>query len=130
MNMKTLTLSAVMMTATLFAAQPQHLATPGTSNRAAAFDTALLSEEQQLALEELLQRKVDLESQSHLARIVILEEAEVCIQAVETSQGYLDCEKVEAQERVTLRDELREDKMALRRDFRALIKEIRESKEP
>ncbi len=93
-------------------------------------DITLLSEEYQMALEELLQRKIDIESQSHLGRIIILEDAENCIQTIETLEDYHACEKTEALARKTLREDLRDDKKALRDDFRALISEIRSTQEP
>lgn len=124
MKLVTLPLVAIMAAATLYAAP---MSQNTASSQRSPVDTSLITEEQQMQLDELLQRKIDIESQSHLARIVILEDAEVCIQLAETLEMYRECERSENQARADLREELKDDKELLRDDFRALIKEIRES---
>lgn len=108
----TLTLVALIGTVQLSAARPS------------SCDLTNLTPEQQLAFEELLDRKVAIESESHLQRITILEEAEDCIQSIDTLEAYKACEKSEAEARVALRASLEDDRKALRDDYKALITEI------
>ncbi|MBN2895650.1 MAG: hypothetical protein JXK05_07160 [Campylobacterales bacterium] len=107
-----LTLVALIGTAQLSAARPSNC------------DLTNLTPEQQLAFEELLERKVAIESESHLQRITILEEAEDCIQSIETLEAYKACEKSEAEARMALRASQEDDHKALRDDFKALISDI------
>lgn len=66
----------------------------------------------------MLDRLKAIESHSHQSRIRILEEADRCIQAANTTQAYRACERKEREARDQLREELRPRHQALRQEAR------------
>jgi hypothetical protein len=68
----------------------------------------------------LFERLRELESQSHLERIRILERAEVCIRQAGDFHAYRLCEDAEGDARDALRDRLRPQFHVLRADWRVM----------
>lgn len=68
----------------------------------------------------LFQRLRVLESESHVARVGILETAEACIQGAADFRAYRACERSEREAREALRESIQPRRKAIRDEFRAL----------
>lgn len=75
---------------------------------------------QQALPHELFERLRETESESHRARVQILEAADRCIREAEDFRAYRACEEVERTARKALRERLQPTRDALRQDFRNL----------
>ena len=72
------------------------------------------------AAQQLFDKRRALEMRSHAGRIRILEEADQCIREAADFRAYRACEDREEAGRRALRDELRPELEALRREWQAL----------
>lgn len=68
---------------------------------------------------ELFNQFKQLESLSHLGRIAILQEAEVCLQQAQSREAFRACEEKEKQARLALREELRPQRELLRAEMQS-----------
>ncbi len=64
--------------------------------------------------QQQLAQRVEIESQSHQARIAILNRADRCIKAAKTAQDYKNCENMEKQERQANRETVKAQREAFR----------------
>ncbi len=66
---------------------------------------------------ELMQKKVNLESESHQERIRILQQADNCIKSAKSREEYKSCEEQEQQARENLKEKMKSKHQALKQEM-------------
>lgn len=70
--------------------------------------------------QQLFEKRKALEEQSHVGRMGILQEADNCIKAASTPQGYKECEQKENAARLKLKEQQKPQLEALQQERKAL----------
>lgn len=87
-------------------------------SQAFAQDTSVKPLEQER--QQLFEKRKALEEQSHAVRIGILQEADNCIKAASTPQGYKECEQKENAARQKLKEQQKPQHEALQQERKTL----------